>query len=140
MLRGSLFLCALLTTIPFNEGGGLPMGQTPRSAKELISDMAATDASVRTRAACGLRELGDRAVDAIAPLVAMLADGSPVDGTICNRRWSNHGEENLTSPGEEAAAALVAIGTRAFQPVLAALDAGGVDRATQCRLGARRTR
>ena len=67
MIRSSLFLCALLTAIPFNEGGALPIEQTPRSAKELISDMAATDAIVRTRAACGLRELGDRAVDAIAP-------------------------------------------------------------------------
>ena len=52
----------------------------------------------------------------------LLADGAPVDGTICGRRWSRHGEENLTSPGEEAAAALVAIGTRAFEPLLQALS------------------
>ena len=73
------------------------------------------------RAACGLRELGDRAVDAIGPLVALLADAAPVDGDVCGRRWSRHGDDNLTSPGEQAAAALVAIGTRAFQPLLAAL-------------------
>ncbi len=124
MVHGPLFLCALLTTLPFAEGGrafDTAQGLELRAPKELIGDLASADPAARTRAACGLRELGDRAADAIAPLVRTLADGAPVDGMICGRRWSRHGDDTLTSPGEEAAAALAAIGTRAFQPVLAAL-------------------
>ena len=37
---------------------------------------------------------------------------------MCNRSWWRGSADDLTSPGEQAAAALVAIGTRAFQPVL----------------------
>jgi HEAT repeat protein len=117
VLRGQIAICALLSTIPCNEG----LAQESRPAKELIAHLASDDPGARTRAACELRELGDRAVDAIAPLVRLLADGSPVEGTVCGRRWSQRGDDALTSPGEEAAAALAAIGTRAFQPVLGAL-------------------
>ena len=101
--------------------GPVAIRQDGPSARVLIGELSATDATARMRAACGLRELGDRAVDGIGPLVALLADAASVDGTLCGRRWSGHGDDNLTSPGEEAAAALVAIGTRAFQPLLAAL-------------------
>ena len=69
VLRSSLALCALLTIIPAGDGGrGEDMGrgeQVTRSPRELTSDLTAADPTVRTRAACGLRELGDRAVDAI---------------------------------------------------------------------------
>ena len=125
MFRSSLALCALLTIIPAGDGGlGEDVGggeQVTRSPRELTSDLTAADPTVRTRAACGLRELGDRAVDAIPPLVTLLADAAPVDGMTCGQRWSRHGENELTSPGEEAAAALAAIGTRSFQPLLSAL-------------------
>ena len=40
---------------------------------------------------------------------------------MCGRRSWRGTADDLTSPGEQAAAALVAIGTRAFQPVLGAL-------------------
>ena len=144
MIRSALVLCALLTAISMGEIGlaGNLSGseQAARTPRELTADLTAVDPAARTRAACELRELGDRAADAIAPLIALLADGAPVDGTICGQRWSRHGEKELTSPGEEAAAALAAIGTRAFQPLLAALRPRCVDRAPQCRVGPRRAR
>ena len=124
MFRSSLVLCALLTTVPFGEGGGLPMRADSQRARptELIADLAASDAAVRTRAACGLRELGDRAVDAIGPLVRCSPTARRSTARSAAGDGRSNGEENLTSPGEEAAAALVAIGTRAFQPVLEALE------------------
>jgi HEAT repeat protein len=92
-----------------------------RTARELIQDLAAVDPAVRARAACGLRELGDRAEDGMAQLVALLPDGSPVDGRVCTRRWSHGGQNDVTTPGELAASALASIGSQAFQPVLAVL-------------------
>jgi len=122
VFRSLLFgSCALLTLVPSGGGGRFPLLQEPRATRELIADLDAVDAAVRARAACGLRELGDRAAGAIAPLVKLLADGSPVEGNVCGRRWWHGGTHDLTSPGEQAASALAAIGSQAFQPVLAAL-------------------
>ena len=75
----------------------------------------------RVRAACEIRELGDTAGDAMQPLVGMLGDAAPVESSVCGRRSWRGTADDLTSPGEQAAAALVAIGTRAFQPVLSSL-------------------
>ena len=86
-----------------------------------IADLVAQDPVVRARAACEMREAGDTAVDAIQPLASMLGDAAPVEAQVCSRNWWRGNPNDLTSPGEQAAAALVAIGTRAFQPVLGAL-------------------
>lgn len=95
-----------------------------RSVKDLTADLADADAAVRTRAACDLREIGDRAVDATQPLVALLGDGTRVDPSACGReRWQGRNSD-LTTPGEQAARALVSIGSRAFEPVLATLGGG----------------
>ena len=83
MLRTSLVLCALLTTgASASDEAIVTIHQDGPSARVLIGELSATDATARMRAACGLRELGDRAVDAIGPLVALLADAAPVDGTL----------------------------------------------------------
>lgn len=92
-----------------------------QEVRELIGRLGNADPVVRANAACGLRELGDRSAEAIAPLVAMLGDGAPVDAAVCERHWWRNGQPDLTSPGEQAAAALASIGSRAFQPVLAAI-------------------
>ena len=113
--------CALLTLVPSESGGRLTLGQEPRALRELVADLDASDAVVRARAACGLRELGDGAADAIGPLVKLLADGSPVEATVCGRRWWRGNSDDMTSPGEQAASALAAIGSRAFQPLMGAL-------------------
>lgn len=98
----------------------IPAAQS-RSVKDLVAGLAAEDAMTRARAACDLKSEGDLAVDAVAPLVQLLADATPVDRTACRQHWWRN-SDLLTTPGELAAAALVAIGTRAFEPVLAALQ------------------
>lgn len=83
------------------------------------------DPASRTRAACDIRELGSGARDAIQPLVDLLADGSPVDPTVCEERtwrWA-HQRDMTTTPGEQAASALVAIGTPAYEPLTQVLKA-----------------
>ena len=93
-----------------------------RGVRELVSDLAASDPITRARAACEMRDLGDAAVEAIQPLVGMLGDAAPVESNVCGRQWWHGNATDLTTPGEQAAAVLVAIGTRAFQPVLNALQ------------------
>jgi len=94
-----------------------------RDVSMLAKELGAADPETRTRAACGLRELGTAAAAAIPALMNVLGDGSPVDPTVCALRWWG-GKGNLTSPGEQAASALVSIGSRAFEPVLGALRSG----------------
>jgi HEAT repeat protein len=116
-------LCAALLVLPGPATGRIPLLQSEhaKSVRELAVDLGATDPVARAKAACALRDFGDEAADAIAPLTRLLADGSPVEGSVCARRWSRGGSEDLTSPGELAASALAAIGSRAFTPVLSAL-------------------
>lgn len=96
-------------------------------ARALSTGLASSDPSVRTKAACDLRDLGKDASPALPQLVALLADGSPVDPDVCaERTWrsgSSHSYQgaDLTSPGEQAASALVAIGTPAYEPLTRAL-------------------
>jgi HEAT repeat protein len=87
--------------------------------------LTSADPAARARAACELRELGSGAAPALSRLTAMLDDGSPVDGSVCaNRTWRHGGwSEDATTPGEQAAAALVAIGTPAYEPLTKALVA-----------------
>ncbi len=111
---------ALLTLTGSANENREPYSQA-RSVHDLVGDLAAQDPMVRARAACEMRELGDAAADAIEPLTKLLGDAAPVEPVVCSRNWWRGNPNDLTSPGEQAAAALVAIGTRAFQPVLGAL-------------------
>ena len=110
-----MLLCLWLSMAP----GASPRAQT-RSSSDLIAALAADDPVARARAACEIRAEGDAAANAIAPLVRLLADGSPVERIVCRQHW--RGGSELTTPGEQAAAALVSIGSRAFEPVLGALQ------------------
>jgi HEAT repeat protein len=97
------------------------LGANPqRAVRDLVADLSAADPVVRARAACGLKEQGDRSADAIEPLVRLLADASPVDPTVCRERWSRGDEQ--TTPGELAAAALVGIGSRTVPPLVSVLE------------------
>jgi HEAT repeat protein len=91
-------------------------------ARSAIAALKSSDPASRTHAACELRELGDQARDAIPQLVELLGDGSPVDPSICNERtWRWGRKQDTTSPGEQAASALVAIGSAAYEPLTRAL-------------------
>lgn len=95
-------------------------GAQSRSVGDMIAALSSDDAATRARAACDLKAEGDLAADAIAPLVRVMADASPVERTVCGQHWWRN-SDLLTTPGEQAAQALVSIGSRAFEPVLAAL-------------------
>jgi HEAT repeat protein len=91
-----------------------------KDALAAAAGLASADPAARARAACELRELGSGAAPVLGRLVAMLDDGSPVDAAVCgNRTWRHRGvgAQDATSPGEQAASALVAIGTPAYEPL-----------------------
>lgn len=95
-----------------------------KDATAAAAGLASADPAARTRAACELRELGSAAAPALPRLTAMLDDGSPVDPAVCgNRTWRARGAgaQEATSPGEQAASALVAIGAPAYEPLTKAL-------------------
>jgi HEAT repeat protein len=96
-----------------------------KDASAAAAGLGSADPSIRTRAACDLREFGSQAVPLMPRLVALLEDGSPVDAAVCGERtWGNgrfRGVQETTTPGEQAASALVAIGTPAFDPLTKAL-------------------
>ena len=89
-----------------------------KDASAAAAGLGSADPIVRTRAACELREFGSQASPFIPRLAAMLDDASPVEANVCGERtWRFRGGDDLTSPGEQAASALVAIGSPS-QPVL----------------------
>lgn len=108
--------------------------------------LGSADPAARTRAACELREFGSQAAPMIPRLTALLDDGSPVDAAVCGQRtWGNgrfRGMQESTTPGEQAASALVAIGTPAYEPLTKALTgASWISRANAAwALGAMRNR
>jgi HEAT repeat protein len=89
-----------------------------KDANAAAAGLGSADPAQRTQAACELRAFGSQASPFIPRLVALLDDASPVDPAVCGERtWRFRGAQNSTSPGEQAASALVAIGTPS-QPVL----------------------
>jgi HEAT repeat protein len=96
-----------------------------QSVNDLITGLRASEPNARAAAACSLQKLGSDARQAIPALVERLADASPVDPSICgeDRTWWKKGVAQQTSPGEEAAAALVSIGTASLQPLVSAARA-----------------
>jgi len=95
-------------------------------ATAAAAGLKSADPAARTRAACDLRELGSSASSAIPQLITLLDDRSPVDPTVCGERtWRWNGQPTSTTPGEQAASALVAIGSPAFEPLMRAAQAPG---------------
>jgi HEAT repeat protein len=89
---------------------------------DLVTKLRSGDPRERVAAACQLQQLGSAARSAIPALVERLADGSPVDPMACGSDrfyWSKDTERELTA-GEEAAAALVAIGTESLPSLVTA--------------------
>ena len=94
-----------------------------KDANAAAAGLASADPAARTRAACELRDLGKQSAPFIPRLAAMLDDGSPVDPAVCGERtWRFRGQDNLTTPGEQAASALVAIGEPSKPALLKALS------------------
>ena len=93
--------------------------QTP--VRELVAGLSSGDAAVRAKAACELKDQGDRAGDAIDALVRLLGDATPVNRDVCRERWWQ-GRDDETTPGHLAAAALVGIGSRSVPALITALQ------------------
>ena len=115
---GAPVLCVLVTLLLWAPSDGT---QDQPKLRELTGMLTAPDPEARTKAACGLRELGDEAAPALDALVALLNDGAPVEQSACGRRWTRWNADNRTSPGEQAASALVSIGHRSVPPLLRTL-------------------
>lgn len=93
-----------------------------KDANAAAAGLSSPDPSIRTHAACELRALGSQAAPFMPRLIGMLDDASPVDATVCGERtWRFRGADQSTTPGEQAAAALVAIGAPSQPPLLKAL-------------------
>ena len=93
-----------------------------QDATDLATRLRDADPRTRTIAACQLQRMGSAAQPVIAALGERLSDASPVDPTVCgeDRHYWSKDFEQQTTPGEEAAAALVAIGTESLPSVIAA--------------------
>ena len=90
----------------------------------VASALVSPDPATRTKAACDLREMGGAAEPLVPQLAGLLADGSPVAPSVCGEHtWRARGGTDQTTPGEQAAAALVAIGTPAYNALAHALEA-----------------
>jgi HEAT repeat protein len=101
----------------------VPDDPVPSSLRERLRN---NDPAERARAACAAKKLGDDARPLIRDLAALLADDATVPGDVCGDwggRWSGDSREFQTTPGEKAAAALVATGSAAYEALAAALRA-----------------
>jgi len=96
-----------------------------QNAADVISRLRDQDPRTRAIAACDLQRMGSAARMAIAALVERLPDASPVDPKVCgeDRHYWSKDIDQQTSPGEEAAAALVAIGTESLPSLTTAARA-----------------
>ena len=97
-------------------------GPQPRDVTAAAAGLTSPDPVARTKAACALRDLGRDAAPALTQLTALLDDGSPVEPGVCGERtWRFRGGDERTTPGEQAASAMVAIGSPAYPPFAKAL-------------------
>jgi HEAT repeat protein len=92
---------------------GAPIGQW-------LLELRAGDPNVRASAACSLGELGERADEAVGPLVDLLSDESRVTVDPCGTDRGPHWEDDLTV-GEVAAVSLARIKGHAVDGLIGAL-------------------
>jgi HEAT repeat protein len=96
-----------------------------QDATDLATRLRDADPRTRTIAACDLQRMGSASRAAIAALIERLPDASPVDPKVCgeDRHYWWKDIDQQTTPGEEAAAALVAIGTESLPSLITATRA-----------------
>lgn len=100
----------------------------------LIAQLDSPVPAARALVACAMAERKADAAQAVPSLVALLDDDAQVSPYICQEEWWRNGDHDIrrwwrnqepTTPGQEAARALAAIGSPSFTPVLAVLPKGG---------------
>jgi HEAT repeat protein len=103
--------------------------QRPPTAKDLstvIDMLRSPDPVVRVGVACARDVFNESATPAIPALIDLLNDAEPVSPEVCredHRRW--WGDEQPITAGQEAARALVRIGTASFDPLVKVLGYPG---------------
>jgi HEAT repeat protein len=121
-----LMLASIAATTPWSTARKVTVAVTAQKLAfaAQIESLGASDPAVRAKAACELRKQGEDAAPALGALVALLEDAAPVDADVCRRHWGRQaaGDRPVTTPGQEAAGALVSIGQRAVPALLGALD------------------
>ena len=98
-----------------------PIGAQGDDVRTLTGRLAAADPASRARAACELSKHGRDAAAALDALIELLGDGAPVPVSVCRRHWGES-DETVTTPGQLAASALVAIGSRTVPRLMLAAD------------------
>jgi HEAT repeat protein len=93
----------------------------PDEVREKIRLLESANPVERAQAACTLGLMKERAVPAIPALIKLLSDDTPVQRVSCSEgNWrSGSNELDKSSPGEQAAGALVFIGEPAVAPLVA---------------------
>jgi HEAT repeat protein len=100
-----------------------PPQNAANDVNEQIRLLESNNASTRSQAACKLGSMGKRAVPAIPALIKLLGDDTPAQRFYCEESGSWRGPQtNLdrSSPGEQAATALILIGEPAVGPLVVA--------------------
>lgn len=99
----------------------------------LIAQLDSPVPAARALVACALAERKADAAASTASLIALLDDDAPVSPYVCREEWWRNGDHGFagrwpdlqpTTPGQEAARALAAIGAPVFDPVLRVLPSG----------------
>lgn len=119
-------------------GSGLSdEGATPDTPPEVLAEtyrLSSTNPVERAAAAAALGEMGPRAATAIPDLCALLPDHTPLAWVMRPAGTpfpsvAGLGDGNATSPGQEAAKALVTIGVQSVPALIQALPQRGAENA-----------
>ena len=121
--------------LPMTPGNAAPLTTMRHEAvPSLIAQLDSPVPAARALVACALAERKADATPATASLIALLDDDAPVSPYVCREEWWRNGDADFparwydlqpTTPGQEAARALKAIGATVFEPVLRVLPSGG---------------
>ncbi len=99
---------------------------TANDLSAVIEMLRSPDPVVRVSVACARDVFNSSSTAAIPALIELLNDAEPVSPEVCredHRRW--WGDEHPITPGQEAARALVRIGTASFDPLVEVLGSPG---------------
>lgn len=118
--------CSLVGLIALAPAHAAQRTATDEELAAVIEMLRSPNPVVRTRGACTRKVFDANATAAIPALVRLLNDAEPVAPQVCRqdqRQW--WGDERPTTPGEEAARALVRIGPASLDSLIRVVRDGG---------------
>jgi HEAT repeat protein len=120
----AMVVCLMAAAMPNVQAQQTP---TAKDLSAVIDMLRSPDPVVRTGVACSRHVFNASASAAIPALIDMLDDDEPVAPEVCRedgRPWWGDDRRPIT-PGQEAARALVRIGSASFDPLLTTLTGLG---------------